>query len=50
MVGFMDHDQLHALFKRVDLDGNGTLDFSESAPARPALDTASPGPGPENHD
>jgi hypothetical protein len=29
MVGFSDHEKLEALFKRVDLDGNGTLDFCE---------------------
>lgn len=29
MVGFRDGEKLGNLFKRVDFDGNGTLDFSE---------------------
>lgn len=29
MAGFVESEKLQALFKRVDLDGNGTLDFSE---------------------
>eukprot|EP00961_Rhodomonas_salina_P220789 2985040-Rhodomonas_salina.1 len=29
LVGFRDQEKLEALFKRVDLDRNGTLDFNE---------------------
>jgi len=29
MQGFLDSDRLAGMFKRVDFDGNGTLDFSE---------------------
>lgn len=29
MVGFLDGEKLTEMFKRVDFDGNGTLDFSE---------------------
>jgi Ca2+-binding EF-hand superfamily protein len=29
MVGFTDGEKLEEMFKRVDADGNGTLDFAE---------------------
>ena len=29
LVGFLDQEKLETLFRRVDLDGNGTLDFAE---------------------